>query len=333
MAAPRAAHHSPDGRFRNPWPGTPQTGFRGLLKWVLVHRTTNPPPRDPPRDHFERRRVEPKHTIPRHAPDRVALTWIGHSTWLIQIGGCNVLTDPVWSDRASPFRHVGPRRWVAPGIPFEALPPIDVVCQSHDHYDHLDRSTVRRLASRWPGATWLAPLGVASLLRRFGAGDVRELDWWEEVTAGPLHAAAVPARHFSGRGMNDRGRRLWCGWSLNAGGRRVLFAGDTALHPEMATVANRFGPFDAVLLPIGAYEPRWFMRPVHMDPDEAVQAWKQLGTGATVPPLMAGMHWGTFKLADEAMDEPPRRVRDAWGRERLPEEKLWVPAHGETREL
>ena len=323
------SHHRPGGGFRNPWPGTPQAGLLGLLKWVLVHRTTNPPPVDPPRSSFVR--ATPRHAHPRNAADRIALTWVGHSSWLVQLGGVNILTDPMWSDRASPVPFAGPRRWVPPGIPFDGLPPIDIVCQSHDHYDHLDRRTVRRLASRWPGATWLAPLGVGALLKRFGARDVRELDWWSEADVGLAHATCVPARHFSGRGVRDRGRRLWCGWSIEAGGRRVLFAGDTALHPEFGEIARRVGPFDAVLMPIGAYEPRWFMQPVHMNPDEAVEAYRAVAAGGT--PLLAGMHWGTFKLTDEAMDDPPRRARAAWARAGLPESRLWIPTHGETREL
>jgi N-acyl-phosphatidylethanolamine-hydrolysing phospholipase D len=265
------------------------------------------------------------------------LTWVGHSTFLIQIGGLNLLTDPVWSDRASPVGFAGPRRFVPPAIRFEALPPVDVVVLSHNHYDHLDDRTVRLLAATHPSARWITPLGVASLVARRGARDVLELDWWEETRIGSLAIGCTPAQHFSSRGLHDRNRTLWCGWSVAAPGRQVFFAGDTGYHSDFAAIGDRFGPFHAALLPIGAYEPRWFMRPVHMNPEEAVQAFQDLHRAR--PPVagraavMVGMHWGTFQLTDEPMDEPPARVGQAWRAAGLEVERLWLPAPGETRSL
>ncbi len=269
--------------------------------------------------------------MPRAADGALVITWIGHATFLIQIGGLNLLTDPMWSDRASPVPFAGPRRWVAPGVPLAALPPIDAVLVSHNHYDHLDHATVRRLAADHPGATWLVPLGLASFLRRRGARHVHELDWWDDVRVGPVTLGCAPARHFSSRHVADRNRTLWCGWTVAAPMRRLYFAGDTAYHPAFTDIGRRFGPFDALLLPIGAYAPRWFMRSVHMMPEEAVQAFLDVQQGR--PAAMVPMHWGTFKLTDEPMDEPPARVRAAWDAAGPPAGQLWVPMHGETREV
>jgi L-ascorbate metabolism protein UlaG (beta-lactamase superfamily) len=206
-----------------------------------------------------------------------------------------------------------PKRWVAPGIAFEQLPPVDIVLQSHNHYDHLDDATVRRLSRAHSNATWVLPLDLGSFVRKRGVrGEVIELDWWEERTLGPLQVAATPAMHFSSRGIGDRGDTLWCGFALReSGNRRVYFAGDTGFHPEFGAIGERYGPFDVALLPIGAYEPRWFMRYVHMNPEEAVEAFRAVNARTMVP-----IHWGTFKLTDEAMDEPPARARAA-GRRRV----------------
>jgi len=319
------AHHRPGGGFRNPCAEATAPAFGNVLKWLLVHRTTRPLPKDPPRSVF--RRTQPSFDVPRAAADRITVTWVGHSSVLLQLGGVNVLTDPVWSARASPMLFLGPRRWVAPGIAFGELPPIDVVLLSHNHYDHLDGRTVRRLAQAHPEATWLVPLGLAEFVRRRGVRHVTELDWWEQAEVGAVRVACTPAQHFSGRKFLDRGATLWCGWALAApaSGRRVFFAGDTGHHPGFGEVAARHGPFDVALLPIGAYEPRWFMRYVHMNPEEAVAACRELGARAMVP-----IHWGTFKLTDEAMDEPPARAQAAWQAAGLPAEGYRQLLHGET---
>lgn len=321
-------HHRPGGGFRNPWVNAPAPAFGSFLKWVLVHRTTRPRPVDPDPTIFTL--LEPKFATPRAAPDRLIVTWVGHSSFLIQVGGLNVLTDPMWSARASPVRFAGPRRWVAPGIEFAALPAIDVVLVSHNHYDHLDERTVRRLVVHHPRATWLTPLGLGAFVRRRGGRDVSEHDWWQEARVGPALVACVPAQHFSSRGLRDRGASLWCGWVVLTDAHRVFFAGDTAYHPEFGRIGERYGPFDLALLPIGGYEPRWFMRAVHMNPEEAVRAFQDLGGGRTV---LVPMHWGTFKLTDEAMDEPPVRARAAWGAAGLAPERFWLMAHGESRAL
>lgn len=305
----------------------------GLIRWRFVDRVLHPPPGDPDPSSFAV--AAPAVPVPRAESDALVVTWVGHATFLVQIGGRNILTDPMWSERASPTTLAGPRRWVRPGIAFSDLPPIDAVVQSHNHYDHLDDATVRALAQRHHRARWFAPLGLAPFLRARGIARVTELDWWEARHDDGVTYTCAPAQHFSARGPLDRNRTLWCSWGIAAGGRRLYFGGDSGLHPDYGPIGERCGPFDVTLLPIGAYEPRWFMRPVHMNPEEAVQAYRALArsAGAHAAPTFVAMHWGTFKLTDEPMDEPPRRLRAAWAEAGLPPGRLWVPAHGETRQL
>jgi N-acyl-phosphatidylethanolamine-hydrolysing phospholipase D len=247
-----ADHHRPSGGFRNPWPTAARPNAAGaLLRWLVVERLTQPRAADPdPAVAFPRAR--PSFDAPRAAPDALTATWVGHSTFLLQLGGWNVLTDPVWGPRASPVSFAGPARYTAPGVDFDARPPVDVVVLSHDHYDHLDAPTVRRLVARHPAARWLAPLGVGALLRALGARDVAECDWWGDAACEPaagggaravLEATCVPAQHFSGRGVTNRDATLWAGWVLRARGAgpraAVYFAGDTGLHPDFAEVGRR----------------------------------------------------------------------------------------------
>lgn len=324
--------------FTNPWPGAqPPHGWRDILRWAREHgRIPGTSRADVPK--FER--AEPSFRAPSAPSDTLGVTWIGHSTVLVQMGGLNILTDPIWSERASPFRALGPRRVVPPGAALESIPPVDIVLLSHNHYDHLDSRTVRAIARLHPGAQWMAPLGLAPLLRRFGVREVTELGWWNETEIGEARIACTPARHFSARGLTDRMTTLWCGWTVRVDRQAIYFAGDTAYHPEFAKIGERYGPFDVVLIPIGAYDPRWFMERVHMDPEEAVRAYLEV-SGDTldadgcrrVPRIALGIHWGTFRLTDEPMDEPPRRTRAAWRAVGLPEGELWILRHGETREL
>ncbi len=324
------AHHRPGGGFRNPWPLAQTHGFLDFLKWTLVERRRNPRRPDPDPSSFTR--VTPSFIVPRADPEMVTLTWVGHTSFLIQMSGLNILIDPVWSERASPVRFIGPRRWVPPGVEFDRLPPIDAVILSHDHYDHLDAPTVSRLVERYPAAVWHSPLGVADFLRRRGVREVIERDWWQESTIGTLRLTCVPAQHFSGRALGNRNSTLWCGWVLRSSDHTVVFAGDTALHPEFSTIAERYGPIDVAILPIGAYEPRWFMGSVHMNPEDCMKAVAQLKTAQNGRRLvMAAAHWGTFKLTDEPMDEPPARMRQEWRASGSDNNDLWIMRHGETR--
>jgi N-acyl-phosphatidylethanolamine-hydrolysing phospholipase D len=234
-------------------------------------------------------------------------------------------------------QFAGPKRLVPAAVDVERLPPIDVVLISHNHYDHLDKSTVKELAKRMPEIAWVVPLGLARLLERWGAKHVRELDWWQETRVATPHAevrlAATPAQHFSARGFGDRGRTLWCSWFIHAGESRVFFAGDTAYHPEFGEIGRQFAPFDLLMLPIGAYEPRWFMRNVHMNPPEAVRAYTELSGRQDERPALLPIHWGTFRLTDEPMEEPPEWTRRLWQEAEYEPTKLWMLRHGETKRV
>jgi N-acyl-phosphatidylethanolamine-hydrolysing phospholipase D len=325
------AHHRPGGGYQNPWPDTQLHGFADFLRWRLVQRRTHSIAPNPPRDSLPRR--EPAIVTPRAEGGYRSVTWVGHSTVLLQLGSLNVLTDPVWGERASPLSWIGPRRLMAPGVDFDALPLLDVVLLSHNHYDHLDATTVRRVAGRFPDAAWLCPLGLERLLHRLGVRNVVERDWWQSVETPAFSATCAPAQHFSARGFGDRNDTLWCSWAIEADGMRVYFGGDTALHPEFGTIGTRLGPFDLLMLPIGAYEPRWFMRTVHSNPEDAIAAYGALTGGDALAPPCLALHWGTFRLTDEPVEEPPARFARRWREAGLPDSGNWTFAHGETRRL
>ena len=233
------------------------------------------------------------------------ITFIGHSTFLIQTAAGNILTDPMYSTRAGPWNLFGPRRVRPPAVRFEDLPPIATILLSHNHYDHCDLRTLRRLARRFDPLV-VTPLGNAGLVRSAGVRKVEELDWWEDAATAGIPITLTPARHFSARTPFDRDRALWGGFVVQAGTRRIFFAGDTAYAPFFPDVRARLGPFDVALLPIGAYEPRWFMQSVHMNPAEAAQAHLDLQPAQSI-----GMHFGTFQLTDEGIDDPVRALAQA----------------------
>lgn len=249
-----------------------------------------------------------------HAPaSEPRITWVGHSTFLIQIGSLNFLTDPIWSSRASPLQFIGPRRISRPGLSMDALPKIDGVLISHDHYDHLDSRTVQQLSRKYPDARWFAPLHVGRWLARRGVRDIVEHDWDQGSEWKGARITCIPAQHFSGRSISGRDKTLWCGWMLSVDGRCIMFAGDTGLHPEFERISQAYGPVSVAILPIGAYDPRWFMRPVHMDPDDAVAAYEAIQrVNANHRCVFVPSHWGTFVLTDEPADEPPARLETAW---------------------
>ena len=325
-------HHAPDGSFRNPWPDSEPRSWRDVLRWNRQRRREHLPP-TPARGSLPTAR--PEVVRPHADPAELRATWIGHSTVLLQAGGLNILTDPVFSQRAFPVQWAGPRRIMDPAMSIDDLPPLDVILLSHSHYDHLDKPAVRQLTRRHPNATWVVPLRLGPYIRGWGARTIVELDWWHDAVVGNLRVSAIPARHFSARRLGDRNKTLWCGFAFEVAGKRIFFAADTAYHPEFDEVGRRYGPFDFVMIPIGAYDPRWFMHVVHVDPEEAVRIYQDLIAPhpSVMPPTMLAIHWGTFRLTDEAMDEPPRRTAERWRAEGLEESRLWIARFGETRAI
>ncbi|MFJ5552713.1 MBL fold metallo-hydrolase [Streptomyces sp. NPDC093225] len=261
--------------------------------------------------------------LPAAAPGTLSVTWAGHASWVLRVGGLTVLTDPVWSRRILGT----PARMTPVGVRWEDLPRVDAVVISHNHYDHLDAPTLRRLPRDTP---LFVPAGLARWCRRRGFTRVTELDWWEGAVLGGVRFDFVPAHHWSKRTPFDTCRTLWGGWVLTDLATRgtVYFAGDTGYGHWFAEIGRRFPAIDLALLPIGAYAPRWWLSDVHADPEEAVRAHLDLGARR-----MAPMHWATFVLSAEPVLEPLLRVRQAWARAGLPREDLWDLAIGGSRSL
>lgn len=258
---------------------------------------------------------------------QIRTTFINHSTVLIQTDNCNILTDPIWSYRCSPFSWAGPRRHRNPGLQFEDLPRIDIVLISHNHYDHMDLPTLRRLQAAFKPRI-ITGFGNGSYLGRYGLNQVEELEWWDQgaPTAAGLKFTFVPAQHFSGRGLFDRNKTRWGGFTIESSSRCIFFAGDTGYGRHFREIENRFGQIDLSFLPIGAYEPRSFMCPVHMNPPEAVQAHLDLKSAQSI-----GIHFGTFRLAFEGIDDPANELIRARENAGLAADNFEIPAHGSSR--
>jgi L-ascorbate metabolism protein UlaG (beta-lactamase superfamily) len=270
---------NPGGPALQPFSAVPRMLLEGRTRWPAHVE-------DPPRQ------------VPALDGAAAVVTFIGHATFLIQTAAGNILTDPVFAHRAGPFDVLGPKRVRPAAVRFDELPPISAILLSHNHYDHCDVTALRALARRFDPIV-VTPLGNAALVRSTGIRRIEELDWWGETTQAAWPITLTPAHHFSARGPFDRNRALWSGFMLTAGGRRIYFAGDSAYAPIFSAVRERLGPIDVALIPIGAYEPRWFMHAVHMNPAEAVQAHLDLGGPETI-----GMHFGTFQLTAEGIDAP-----------------------------
>lgn len=293
-------HHRPGG-FRNVWPPPRDASVLRALGWLLRRpfaRKRNLPPAVRPLDGAAL-------AVP---PARLRVTWLGHAAALIQTPTLNVVTDPMFGRRASPFAFAGPRREAPLPLRPEALPPVHVVLLSHDHYDHLDRASVEALARRHD-PLFVTPLGVAGHLHRWGLRRAVALDWGQHVAVEGLSFHCTPAKHFSGRGLRDRDATLWASWYLTAADLRLYFGADSGYADHYAAIRARHGAPEVALLPIGAYRPRWLMQPVHVDPDETVQALLDLEAAHLIP-----IHWGTFDLADEPLHEPPERLLKAAAR-------------------
>ncbi len=319
------APHRTAERFHNNYPHDPPQSF-WVWKWEQMrHGVPQPPPGG--------------WKIPHVRTDAAALkanagsptiTWIGHSAFLVQLAGTNILIDPHFSERASPVQFAGPRRIVPLPLEISELPRIDVVLISHNHYDHLDITTVRELAALDSGSPlFLVPLGLKAWFNEIGIARVEEYDWWQSHSLASLRFTLVPVQHWSKRTLWDANRTLWGGWAIEGGGLKVLHTGDLGYSQDARDIGERLGPFDLALIPIGAYAPRWFMKTMHVDPAEAVQLRSDLRARRAI-----AMHWGTFeKLTDEPLDEPPRVLEAQRVAAGLAPDDFDVMKVGETRRI
>lgn len=295
-------------------------GFGAFLKWMFTRdarpwrKWTDAPYGDPPPE--------------RVGPGELRVTFVNHATTLVQLDGVNILTDPVWSERVSPVSFVGPKRARPPGIRFEDLPPIDAVVISHNHYDHMDLPTLRRLGQSFAPRV-IAGLGNARFLQANGIANSGDLDWWQSIELrNGVRVTAVPAQHFSNRGMADRDATLWAGYVIEGSGGYAYFAGDTGYGPHFEQIRARFGRPRLAILPIGAFAPEWFMAPVHISPAEAVKAHQVMDAGRSL-----AIHFGTFRLADDGQDEPVERLVEAREGAGVDPEHFWVLDFGEGRDV
>ena len=296
IEAIKASPNWHDGKFVNSLNNAEPNFFKSLFKWMCGVENTVPGAPLPVVEH-----VASDFDI---APESgLRITWLGHSTLLVEIDGYRVLIDPVWSERPSPFSWMGPKRFHKPPLPIDELPAIDAVVISHDHFDHLDQRTVKALGDRVP--VYVMPLGVGAYLENWAVpiDHIVELDWWDEFKLGDITLTATPARHFSGRSlfMTDKNETLWSGWAITGRKHRIYYSGDTGMFQGFADIGDKLGPFDAILIEIGAYDQLW--ADLHIGPEQAVEARIALGSGLFIP-----VHWGTFDLAMHAWTEPVERV-------------------------
>lgn len=310
-------HHLANGEFRNNHIGQINKPLADLLKW---------------------RRESPGHPLlsfpiadnsPKFLQDnrtQNTITWIGHASVLLQIHGVNIITDPHFSERASPLALAGPRRGTSPGIQIQDLPKIDAVVISHNHYDHLDSDSIKIIARNNPDAQFFCPLKLSEFLWQKGVAKVQEMDWGDGAEFQGIRFHCEPCQHWSSRFPWDRNQTLWASWVLEAPGFKFLFIGDTGYSPDFLQLGAKYDGFDWAAIPIGAYEPRWFMRAAHINPQEAVKIYAD----AKVNNALA-IHWGTFQLTDEPMDEPPKKLAAA--KKELGADNFHVFQHGETRML
>lgn len=309
-------YNVPLGKFFNPGLKK-EKGFFDVAKWLLTRDMADWP-------QWVENTQTPK--LPKNLkPEQMAITFINHSTFLIQIDGLNILTDPVFSERVSPVTFAGPKRVRAPGLEISELPKIDAIVISHNHYDHLDLASLKKLHKKFEPKIFV-PMKVGILLKEEKITNVVELDWWASDYFGEnTKITLTPAQHFSGRGLFDRFKTLWGGYIIKVNGHKIFFAGDTGYANHFKQINERFGAMDFSILPIGAYEPRWFMKDMHMNPLEAVYAHQDLKSRKSI-----GMHYGTFQLTDEAIYKPVEDLQKAKLRNNIPANDFTVMAVGQT---
>lgn len=317
---PEKTHHGKKG-FLNNYDNTPPQGF---WKWQWERRTAP----SKPKEDFNPEIVKTDTSFLKQNKTKNTLTWMGHSSMFLQMDGQNILLDPIFSERASPLSFAGPRRLSALPFQIEELPTVDLIVVSHSHYDHLDLPTLKRVAELNPAARFFVPLGLKSLLEGEGIKNVQEFDWWENQQINNLTITFVPVQHWSARGLFDRNQTLWGGWHLEIKSFRFLYAGDTGYSKDFLDIKERLGPVDFAAIPIGAYEPRWFMKRQHVNPHEAILIHKDLAAKNSI-----GVHWGTFKMADEDMWMPVKDLEIAKEELKISENEFRVLKHGETIEL
>ena len=304
-------------RYRN-LDGSGPHPLSAVLRWAVLDRVSGKRRKTPARAEVPRVDADLRRIATPPAPGEPArLTWLGHASWLVQLDGISLVIDPVLFDTL----HGGfLRRNAPPGVPVEKLPRIDASLVTHNHYDHLDLRTLRAIGS---------PVIAGTGLRATMAGlRTAELGWWDVERVGDVRITYVPAQHWNRRGLFDTNRTLWGGFVVQGSSATVYHAGDTAFFGGFSEIGARTGPIDAALLPIGAYDPGWFMEKQHMNPEQAVQAFVDLRART-----FFAMHWGTFKLTDEPLGEPPRRLEQEWKRRALPGERCRVLAIGETEDV
>ncbi|KAM9777960.1 N-acyl-phosphatidylethanolamine-hydrolyzing phospholipase D [Neosynchiropus ocellatus] len=321
------------GRWINPWPTWRFPSSSSLLRFLLLDQDCSDVPSDTETLNSKLPVVEPffiKNPAQCGAGSGLRVTWLGHASVLVELDGLNILTDPIFSQRASPLQFLGPKRFRGPPCRVEQLPRIHAVLISHSHYDHLDLPTVKSLNSRFGSQLrWFVPLGLLDWMVKAGCEDVMELDWWEQSCVpgrDDVSFVCTPAQHWSKRTPLDTNKALWGSWSVIGPDHRFFFAGDTGYCSSFLEIGRQFGPFDLAAIPIGAYQPREVMRGQHVDPEEAVQIHQDVQAKQSV-----AVHWGTFALAHEFYLEPPQRLREVLERKGFHPGCFFTLSHGESR--
>ena len=312
---PKSDHYN-GKKFMNP-NGLEAKGFKDVFKFVRERKM------EPYQFNYET--FVRKEAIPEKLEEsKVKITFVNHSTFLIQYAGLNILTDPIWSFRCSPFQFAGPKRMRPPGVKFEDLPNIDLVLLSHNHYDHFDSNTVKDLIKKFQ-PQFIVPLGMKKSIQKLGGKRVDEIDWNQSFNFQKISITGTPANHFTSRGLFDRDKTLWCGYLLQFDHHKLYFVGDTGYGPNFKKIGKQYGPIDICLIPIGAYKPEWFMEPIHISPPQAIQVHKDIQSVQSI-----AMHFGTFPLADDGQGTAEKELAQAMDESNVDAMTFIVPDEGHS---